>query len=73
MITVQVFGQQSGQPQGSQLVVVYPNSSGGGYSEYTNAQGEAHFAQLDPGTYEVSVDGSTVYKGQISGKQIVYA
>jgi hypothetical protein len=72
MITIQVYSKSSGTAQSGVQVVVYPNSSGGGYYEHTNSNGEAHYSSLSPGEHEVSIGGKTVHKGRIDGKQIVY-
>jgi hypothetical protein len=72
VITVQVFSRSSGNCYANAEVVLYPNSSGGGHRGYTGASGEAHFESLFPGFYEVSIGGTTVHKGNIEGRQVVY-
>ncbi len=73
MVAVKVVWESTGQPvQGSRVAIWLSGFSGGVTNEeYTNDNGEAHF-DVDTGQGEVYVDGSTKYKGRVSGRVVVY-
>lgn len=73
MVTVKVVWRDSGKPaKGSRVAIGFDGFTRGvTNSEYTDSNGEAHF-DAEPGTGEVYVDGSTKYRGRISGRVVVY-
>jgi hypothetical protein len=72
VITVQVFDKSTGRAWKGAEVTAYPNAAGGGHRAFTDDGGDAHFAALSPGHYEVSVEGASVFKGRIEGRAVVY-
>ena len=71
MASVKVIYRESGRPA-SQVRVglgiwdgVYP-------AQYTDANGDAHFATASPGEAEIYVDGKVAFKGRVSGSNIVH-
>lgn len=73
MVSVQVIRKSSGKPaEGKKMMVSFDGLSRGvAGNEYTNRNGEAHF-DANPGNGKVIVDGSTVHKGRIEGRVVVY-
>lgn len=73
MITIKVVRESTGHPvKGSRVTAGFSGFSRGITNhEYTDDKGEVHF-DVDPGQGEVYVDGSTKYKGRISGRIVVY-
>jgi len=73
MVTVQVFWESTGKPvKGSRVSIEIDGFSGGVTNyEFTDDNGEVHF-NVDPGQGKVYVDGSTKFKGRISGRILVY-
>lgn len=74
MVSVKVMYRETGNPAKQTKVGLSGTSifSGGVYNEYTDSDGEAHFASVSPGEVEIYVEGKVAYKGQISGMKIVY-
>lgn len=73
MFTVQVFYKNTGKPAKSQRVSCSLGGFFGGVTkeQYTNENGEAHF-DYDPKSGEVYVNGKTAFKGNISGRVVIY-
>ena len=74
MVTVKVVWKSSGKPAKDQKVALGIDTffSGGVTSgEWTNSDGEAHF-NVDSNPGRVFVNGSTKYKGHLSGRIVVY-
>jgi hypothetical protein len=73
MITIKVVWESTGKPVKDSRVVVWLSGFSGGVSneEYTDDNGEAHF-DIAPAHGEIYVDGSTKYKGLISGRKVIY-
>ncbi len=73
MVTVKVVWENTGKPVKDSRVAIYLSGFSGGVTneEYTNDNGEAHF-DVDPGQGEIYVDGSTKFKGRISGRTVIY-
>lgn len=74
MITVKVVYESSGKEAEGRKVALYVSrfmASGVTNSERTDSRGEAHF-DVESCDGEVYVDGSTKYKGRLSGRVIVY-
>jgi hypothetical protein len=73
MITIKVIRSSDGKPVKDIRVAIGFSSLGRGVtsSEYTNADGEAHF-DADPGEGEVYINGSSKHKGHLHGRVIVY-
>lgn len=74
MVTVQVFYGSSGKAAEQRKVALYLSrflSSGVSETKFTDSQGEAHF-DVESCDGEIYVDGSTKYKGRLSGRMIVY-
>ncbi len=73
MVTVKVVWESTGKPvQGSRVAIYLSGFSGGVTNEeYTDNNGEANF-EVDPAQGEIYVDGSTKYKGHISGRKVIY-
>jgi hypothetical protein len=73
MVTIKVIWESTGKPaKGERVAIGFSGLFGGVTSnEYTDSNGEAHF-DVSPGDGEVYVNGSTKYKGRISGRVMVY-
>ena len=73
MITVKVVRQSSGDSVQGKRVSLSFDAIGRGSTnaEYTDRNGEAHF-NVENGQGKVYVDGSTVHRGQLSGRIVVY-
>ena len=73
MVTVQVVRSSTGKPEKGVRVSISFDGLFRGMSDnvYTGSNGEAHFNN-DPGTGTVYVNGSSRFKGKISGRIIVY-
>lgn len=73
MVTVRLLSERSGKPiVGTKVSLGFDGLTRGvTKSEYTDQKGEAHF-NADPGDGKVFVDGSTKYKGRLTGRVIVY-
>jgi len=76
MVTIKVVSKSSGKPLKDMKVRIYKTGGffGGGYiggEVRTDSSGEAHF-DIEPCKGEVSVNGSKVYEGDISGRVVVY-
>ena len=74
MVTVKVVYKSSGKDAEGKRVALYVSrfmASGVTDSEHTDSRGEAHF-DIEPCSGEIYVDGSTKYKGHLSGRMIVY-
>jgi hypothetical protein len=73
MVTIQLITKSSGKPAKNEKVSLGFDGFYGGVTrkEWTNDQGEVHFDK-DPGNGEVYHNGSTVYKGRIEGRVVVY-
>ena len=74
MVTIKVVSKSSGKPLKDMKVGIYKTGGffGGGFTEVrTDSSGEAHF-DIEPCKGEVSVNGSKVYEGDISGRVVVY-
>lgn len=74
MITVKVVHESSGKEAEGRKVALYVSrfmASGVTNSERTDSRGEAHF-DVESCDGEVYVDGSTKYKGHLSGRIVVY-
>ncbi len=75
MITVQVFSKNTGNPVKHTKVSL--GFSGGLLrqtitdSEYTDADGEAHF-DVKPGDGEVYVNGTVKKEGRLAGRIVIY-
>ena len=73
MYTIQIIRESTGKPvKGARVVVGYDGLLGGVTdARYTDANGEVHI-NMDPGKGTVYVDGSSKYKGRISGRTLIY-
>jgi hypothetical protein len=74
MVTVKVIYESSGKPAENRKVALYVSrflASGVTDTEWTDSRGEAHF-DIEPCDGEIYVDGSTKYKGRLSGRMVVY-
>jgi len=74
MITVKVCYESSGKPAKDKKVSIGVDElfrGGGAGSEWTDSDGEAHF-DVEPCQGKVFVDGSTVHKGYLKGRIVVY-
>jgi hypothetical protein len=74
MITIKVCYKSSGKPaQGKKVAIGVDSLTAGGVTsgEWTDSNGEAHF-DIKPCQGKVFVDGSTVHKGHLSGRVVVY-
>lgn len=74
MITIKVVRESTGKPvSGASVSVGLDGFFSGGVTsrQLTDSSGEAHF-DVDPGPGSVYVDGSTKYKGRVSGRVVVY-
>lgn len=74
MLTVKVVYKNSGKDAEGKKVALYVSrfmASGVTRGEWTDSRGEAHF-DVDSCEGEIYVDGSTKYKGRISGRHVVY-
>jgi hypothetical protein len=70
MVTVKVIRKSSGDPaKGKKVALGMPNGVTSG--EWTDSNGEAHF-NVSPNHGKVFVNGSTEYKGYLSGRIVVY-
>jgi hypothetical protein len=75
MVTVKVVYESSGKPAENRKVALYVSrfmASGVTDTKWTDSRGEAHFEDIDPCDGEIYVDGSTKYKGHLSGRMVVY-
>jgi uncharacterized protein YfaS (alpha-2-macroglobulin family) len=70
MVTIMVVSRSSGNPLKGKRVSLGV-TMGVTSSEWTDDKGEAHF-DVKPGNAEVFVDGSTEYKGHVSGRVVMY-
>ena len=73
MVTVKLVYKDDGKPVKNKKVSIGFDGWTRGITEdvWTDEGGEAHF-DADPGDGKVYVDGSTVYKGEIAGRVVVY-
>ena len=74
MVTVKVIHRSSGKPvKGKKVAIGVDSLTAGGVTsgEWTDSNGEAHF-DIKPCNGKVFVDGSTVHKGYLSGRVVVY-
>lgn len=73
MFTVQVIDRNTGKPVVSKKVAVIFNGlmRGCAKDQYTDRNGEAHFSE-DNGNGTIYVGGTSVYKGDISGRKVIY-
>ena len=74
MVTVKVVYKSSGKDAEGKRVALYVSrfmASGVTDSERTDSRGEAHF-DIESCSGEIYVEGSTKYKGHLSGRIIVY-
>jgi len=74
MITIKVCYESSSQPAKNKKVAIgVDNLFRGGVTsgEWTDSNGEAHF-DIEPCEGKVFVDGSTVHKGYLKGRIVVY-
>jgi len=75
MITVEVYRLADGNPiKGARVMLGFGGAWSGTHSktELTNSNGQVHFNHDGGRTGEIFVDGKSVKKGTISGKEIVY-
>jgi hypothetical protein len=77
MVTVMVIHQASGKPYEGERVSIGIDDGlfgAGGVTgdELSDKRGEAHFPDVDPCNGRIFVSGSTVYKGRIEGRTVVY-
>ena len=76
MITVQVCSEDTGKPLQGKRVSVWTDEiiTGGKVDseQRTNGSGEAHFDTERINKGKVFVEGKEKYKGQISGRTVVY-
>jgi hypothetical protein len=73
MVTVKLLYQDDGKPAKNEKVALGFDGFSRGVTgdEWTDDRGEAHFDN-DPGNGVVYHKGSTVYKGRIEGRVVVY-
>jgi len=74
MVTVRVIHQSSGKPvKGKKVALGISGLFSGGVTkaEWTDANGDAHFA-VKPNHGKVFVNGSNKYEGYLSGRVVVY-
>ncbi len=74
MVTVKVVYKSSGKAAEGKRVALYVSrflASGVTDSERTDSRGEAHF-KVESCEGEIYVDGSTKFKGHLSGRMVVY-
>jgi hypothetical protein len=73
MITVKVCAESNGRPVKNTKVALGFDGLFRGVAgdEWTDSNGEAHF-DCETGKGKVFVGGQTVYRGQLSGRIIVY-
>ena len=74
MVTVKVVYKSSGKAAEGLRVALYVSrfmASGVTDDERTDSRGEAHF-DVEPCSGEIYVDGTTKYKGHLSGRMVVY-
>ncbi len=73
MVTVKVIYRNNGKPAKDEKVALGFDSWARGVTQdvWSDEAGEAHF-DADPGDGDIFVNGSTVYKGDIRGRVIVY-
>jgi hypothetical protein len=73
MVSVKVVSKSTGRPVKAYKVSIGFSGFFRGFSStaYTNSEGEVHF-ENDPGEGTIYVNGSSVYKGHISGMKVIY-
>ncbi len=73
MISVKVIYKSSGKPAKGQKVSVGFSGMLRGFSEtsYTDSEGEVHINNY-PGEGVIYVNGSSCFKGYISGMKVIY-
>jgi hypothetical protein len=75
LVTVKVVYEDSGKPAENKKVALYLSrflASGVTDTVRTDSRGEAHFEEIEPCDGEIYVDGSTEFKGRLSGRMVVY-
>ncbi|MCI4627198.1 MAG: hypothetical protein L3V56_14735 [Candidatus Magnetoovum sp. WYHC-5] len=73
MVTIKVVDKSSGKPvEGKKVFIIFDGLFRGSTDyQYTDSIGEVYFNN-DPGNGKVSVGHSTVYRGDIRGRVVVY-
>ena len=73
MVTVKVFYNSTGvaAKKSECRVGLSVGAFDGVYHEYTDSNGEAHFANASPGEAEIYADGKVVFKGYVPSSIVV--